>query len=315
MRYRIGVDIGGTGIKIGLVDENNQIVNRHSLPTGAERPYLSVVEDIVKGIAAVKGDISYKEIISVGVGCPGFVNPETGLLVHAGNLNWENVPLKDALESRMGLPVYVGNDANCAVVGETVAGAAKGKRNVMLITLGTGVGGGLILNGKLFTGSMGMGAELGHAILVMDGEPCTCGIRGCFEAYASVSALIRQTKEMMERCPDSAMHEFSQKNARIDGRTAFDCARMGDEAAKRVVEQYIRYVAAGIGSQINVFRPEAVLIGGGISAEGDHLIKPLNEMVGEYVFAFKQVGAPPILKASLGNDAGIIGAAYLDAVS
>lgn len=316
MQYRIGVDLGGTGIKVGIIDESKAIVSRAKLPTGAQRHYTAVVADIAQAVEKAMLDLSlsYSDVVCLGVGCPGFVNPKTGLLAHAGNLNWHNVPLKATLEKHTGAPVYVGNDANCAVVGEMVAGAAQGWRNVLLFTLGTGIGCGIILDGALFTGIGGMGAEAGHTVLVYDGEPCTCGIRGCFEAYASVTALIRQTKAIMAVHPESMMHEHFQRNGCVNGRTSFDCAKKDDAAALAVVRQYIRYVAAGIGSQISVFRPEIVLIGGGISAQGDYLINPLNEEVGKYVFAYAQVGAPPIVQAALGNDAGIIGAAYLDTV-
>jgi len=314
MEYRVGIDLGGTGIKVGLVNAEKEIIKRSSLPTDAKRSFLSVTEDIVSAVRSVLEGIEGEKIVSVGIGCPGFVDPESGHLVYAGNLNWRNVPLQKELETKLQMPVHIGNDANCAVVGESLAGAAKGKRNVLMITLGTGVGGGVLLDGKLFTGSRGMGAELGHAILVYDGEACSCGIRGCFEAYASVTALIRQTKTMMEREGDSLLHEEYRLRGVVDGRTAFDAARKGDRAARKVLDQYIRYLAAGLGSQINIFRPEIVLIGGGLSAEKENLLAPLRAVIGDYVFAYKEIGAPEIRCASLGNDAGIIGAACLDLV-
>ncbi len=264
----------------------------------------------VAAAAAEKSGVRLADCVCVGVGTPGFVSRKTGRLVFAGNLGWRDVPLKQALEAQLPVPVFVGNDANCAVIGETLAGAARGLRNVVLVTLGTGVGGGVVLDGAMFCGGDGMGTEIGHIPLVLGGEPCTCGLRGCYEAYASVRALIDQTKRAMAAHPDSAMNARAHEMGRVDGRTSFDCAKKGDAAARAVVEQYEEYVAAGIGALVCIFRPDAVLVGGAISNERDYLIGPLNEKLGKYVFAYENIGAPPVLRAALGNDAGIIGAAF-----
>lgn len=315
MEYRIGIDLGGTDIKAGLLDQQYRMVHKLSVPTDAKRGFEAVVADmaaLAKEAAAREG-LSIGDFDCVGVGTPGCTNPNTGLLVFSNNTDWKNVPLRERLHQHLGVPIFIGNDANCAIIGEAVAGAAKGCKNALLFTLGTGVGGGLIYQGKLFTGADGMGAEFGHMTMVHGGVRCTCGNYGCIESYASVSGLIRQTRESMAAHPASAMHEYTRlKGGKVTGRTAFDCAKQGDEAALEVVDQYIEYVATGLGGYVNVFRPEIVIVGGGISNEGEYLMKPLNEKMQKHVFACDVIGAPPVVAAALGNDAGIIGAAYLN---
>lgn len=314
MDYRIGVDLGGTAIKAGVIDGQNRIVCRVSVPTGASRSFETVVAEMAGAarMAAGQAGMDIADFRCVGFGMPGFIDPQRGVHVFAGNLGWKNVPIVAELKKHIPVPVYVGNDANCAVIGETVAGAASRYRNVVMLTLGTGVGGGVIIDRKLFSGGDGMGTELGHVQFVFGGTPCTCGIAGCLEAYASVTALIRQTREMMALHPESMMHEHLKLHGEVNGRTSFDCAQQGDPAALKVVDAYQNYLAAGIGSFINIFRPDIVLIGGGLSNQKDYLMDPLNERVLQYVFAGDVIGAPPIRRAELGNDAGVFGAAYLD---
>lgn len=314
MQYRIGIDLGGTDIKAGVVDENFSIAAKFSQPTLAQRPYPEVVRDMAAAAAAAaqQAGVELRDCACVGVGTPGFVNRKTDRIAFAGNLNWHNVPLREELGNYVPVPVFVGNDANCAVIGETLAGAARGRSNVVLITLGTGVGGGVVIDGKMFCGGDGMGTELGHTPLVYGGEPCTCGLRGCLEAYASVTALIRQTTRAMQAHPESLMNTYAAQQGKVDGRTSFDCAKKNDAAALAVVDQYIEYVAAGIGGLVCTFRPDIVLVAGAISNEREYLFDPLNEKVAKYVFASSAIGVPPIQRATLGNDAGIIGAAFGD---
>lgn len=313
MQYRIGIDLGGTAVKAGLVDEHHRVVFSHSQPSDHD------FDGAVAGLAAAaetvaaKAGLKVSDFPCVGVGIPSTVNPNTKRLVFANNTGWRDAPLGEKLEQRLAVPVYIGNDANCAVIGEALAGAARGRENVVMLTLGTGVGGGILLGGKLFTGGDGMGGELGHTPLMHGGYRCTCGIEGCLEAYASVSALIRQTRQAMEAHGESSLHAYvAAHDGQVDGRTAFDCAQAGDETAAAVVDRYLEYLANGIGGLITVFRPEIFLIGGGLSAQGDHLIRPLNEKVPRYVYSSDIIGVPPIVKAALGNAAGTIGAAYLD---
>lgn len=316
MPYRLAIDLGGTDIKAGVVDERFQVIESCVLPTRAERPFEVVVADMALAArrAAEAAGLGYGDFSCVGVGVPSTINPHSGLLVFSNNTNWRNVPLREELARHIPLPVYIGNDANCAVIGEAIAGAAKGLKNVLMLTLGTGVGGGIIYEGKLFVGGDGMGAELGHLTLVHEGEMCTCGVPGCFEAYASVTALIRQTEWAMGAHKDSAMHGHAKEHGGISGRTAFDCAKQGDRAALSVVDAYTSYIAGGIGPLCTVFRPEVVLIGGGISKQGDYLLGPIRDKLPRYVHASDIIGCPPVLAAALGNLAGTIGAAYLDSM-
>ncbi|MCF0228206.1 MAG: ROK family protein [Parasporobacterium sp.] len=312
MKYRIGADIGGTGIKVGIVDENHAIVRRTSLKTpGTFEESMEALRDMVSELAEQVG-IKVSDLASVGVGAPSTVNPKTGRLVFSNNTNWKDVPIMDVLRSLFPIPVYFGNDADCAVIGETLAGAARGRKHVLMITLGTGVGGGIIIEGKLFCGGDRQGAEIGHTPLIYNGKQCSCGIKGCLEAYASATALIEQTAEAISAHPESAMAAWVKENGEINGKTAFECAKSGDETAIAVVEQYTSYVAAGLGGFINTFRPDLIIIGGGVSRAGDYLLDKIRSHLPESTYAIDILGAPELKTAMLGNDAGIIGAAFLD---
>ena len=312
---RLGVDVGGTFIKAGVVDEDYSILHKVSVPTGGDAGYQAVVKNIVHAaeLAAQEAGLPVKDFASVGIGIPGLLNPRTGVVVLAPNLGgWRDVPFLEEIKKLLPVPVEVGNDANCAVVGETLAGAAKGCENVVMLTLGTGVGGGIITDGRLFVGGHGLGAELGHMVLKMDGETCGCGMHGCIEAYCSVTSLVKQTRRAMEADPASLMHAYAKEAGLVDGRTAFECSKLGDKAALTVVENYCRYLSNAIGSLVTAFRPDVVLIGGGLSNQREYLMDKLNALLPGYVFASDVIGVPPILRATLGNDAGTIGAAYLD---
>ena len=315
MTYRIGIDLGGTAVKIGIVDSEYRIIHKHSIETGAERPYAAIVADIATGVkqALLDAGIGMDECVSAGIGSPGLVDTQRGAVMFAGNLGFENVPISQELQKHIPLPVHLGNDANCAALGEALAGSAKGTRNSVLITLGTGVGGGIIINGKIYTGAYGAAAEIGHIVLVPDGEPCTCGQLGCFEAYASATALIRQAQRAAQAHPESALMTLAGGDTgRIGGDTVFAAANMGDAAAQQVLRDYLWYLSIGIVGIVNMLRPDVVLIGGGISNAGDALIGPVGDYVKKNVFAAKYAPGPPVRRAALGNDAGIIGAAMLE---
>ena len=310
MSYHIGIDLGGTFVKFGAVDESGNILKKDKIPTPAGCDYGATVSAIAKAVKGMIADIGVPE--SVGIGCPGVIDGEHGMVVTGGNLGWENKPLAQDLGERLGISVALANDANAAAYGEYACGAGKEYRSIVLITLGTGVGSGIIFGGKLFTGELGAGAELGHEVIRMDGEACACGRRGCFEAYASASALVRQTRNAMTCHSESRMWELCKGSAdNADGRTAFDGMRLGDKTAKAVVERYLNYLAEGIANIVNVFRPQAVLIGGGISAEGEALTQPLQKMVGTRILGHGRYAPVTIRAAGLGNDAGLVGAAML----
>ena len=310
MKSYLGIDLGGTYIKYGLVAENGEITAKRKDKTPA-----GGYEQTVTAIASAARELSaeYDEsICGLGIGAPGVVDGERGIVLTSGNLGWENKPLAKDLSEALSLPVTLTNDANAAAFGEYICGAGKEYRSVILLTLGTGVGSGIVLNGKLFEGSEGAGAELGHEVIRMGGEKCACGRRGCLERYASATALIRQTKRAMEKDKASALWQLCGGNpANVNGKTAFDGKRAGDKTASKVVGNYIRYLAEGIANIANVIRPQAVLLGGGISAEGAYLTEPLQKRVNKLMLGHGRYAPVKILAAKLGNDAGLVGAAML----
>lgn len=262
--------------------------------------------------AAEIAGLTLEDVEWVGIGAPGTANKASGIIEYSNNLGWHGVPLVKMLEERTGKKVYIENDANAAAYGEYVAGAAKDADISVMVTLGTGVGGGVVIHNKIYTGFNFAGAELGHSVIVVDGRTCTCERKGCLEAYASATGLITTTKEYMEKYKDSIMWELVEHDlSKVSGRTAFDAMRKGDAAGKQVVDSYIKYLACGITNIINTFQPDILCIGGGISHEGDTLMVPLKEIVKREVYSRNSARNTEIVAASLGNDAGIIGAALL----
>ncbi len=312
--YYIGIDLGGTNIAAGVVDEKYNIVGRSNVKTNCPRPAEEIIKDMALAarLAVDDAGITLNDIESVGVGSPGSINPETGVIATSNNLKFNNVDLRGILKKYLGFEAYLDNDANCAAYGEFLAGAGKGTKNFVAITLGTGVGCGVIVNKKLFGGSNYAGGELGHTVIVVGGAACTCGRKGCLEAYASATGLIRLTKEKMLECKDSIMWQICENNIdNASGKTAFIAAEKNDQPAKEVVEAYKNYVACGITNAINLFQPDVICIGGGISKEGDSFLLPIKEIAEKERFS-KNVEKQTELKiATLGNDAGIIGAACL----
>ncbi|MBO4854503.1 MAG: ROK family glucokinase [Oscillospiraceae bacterium] len=312
--YRIGIDLGGTNIAVGVVDTRYRIISRCSVPTLAHRSADEVIADMGSAAetALQQAGLSIADCDSIGIGAPGTCDSARGVVVRAYNLNWFDVPVCRLLGKRFGIPVQLSNDANCAALGETLAGAAAGYRNMVLITLGTGVGGGIIIDGKIYAGMRSAGAELGHTLLVLDGEPCTCGRQGCWEAYASATALCRQALAAAKKDPSSALSRLRAQT--ITAKDVFDVADRGDSAACAVVDRYCAYVAAGLTNLVNALAPELILLGGGICRQGERILAPIREYVATHCFGQRQGAIPVIAAAQLGNDAGIIGAAALKAV-
>ncbi|MBD5631626.1 MAG: ROK family protein [Clostridia bacterium] len=311
MKYYAGIDLGGTYIKCGIVSADGQLIIKDKIPTGSERPYIEIAEDMAKLVKSLEAK-SGVTVEAVGIGSPGTVNSKKGIIVYSNNIEWENVPLGDCIGNMLQIPVFITNDANAAALGESYMGAGKKFNSIVLITLGTGVGGGIVLDGKLYEGGYSAGAELGHTVIRMKGEKCTCGRRGCFEAYASATALINSTKAAMKKNPESLMwHICGGVIDNVDGKTPFDAMQQGDKAAKKVVNEYVRYLGEGITNVCNVFRPDAVLLGGGVCAQGETLLKPLRKYVKRNIFGGVAYAPVKILTATLGNDAGIYGAARL----
>ena len=315
MKYTIGVDLGGTNIAVGIVNENYEIVKKGSVPTLAQRgpePIVHDMAELCKKLLA-ECEITMDDVTGAGIACPGTVNPATGIVEYANNIKFSDFPLVALFSKEMDMPaenVKIGNDANLAALGEAVAGAAKGASSSVMITLGTGVGGGVILDGKMLMGCAFGGAELGHAVIEMNGRQCSCGRKGCFEAYCSATALVKLTKEKFEATSGTLMHEMCENDVnRVGGKTAFAAMKKGDKAGAEVVEEFISYLACGVANLINIFQPEVFTIGGGVSGEGDNLLIPLREKVSEQIYSKDKILKTDLRIATLGNDAGIIGAA------
>ncbi|MCR4862541.1 MAG: ROK family glucokinase [Ruminococcus sp.] len=316
MKYYVGIDLGGTNIVAGVVDESYKIIAKASTKTNCPRPEKEIAEDMAKmAVEAVKNaDLTLDDIEWIGIGTPGIANSATGIIEYSNNLGFKDTPMVKYITEFIGrndTPVFIENDANAAAYGEYVAGAAKGAKNAVCITLGTGVGGGIIIDGKIYAGSNFAGAEIGHTVIEVDGAQCSCGRKGCFEAYSSATGLIRMSKEAMEQFPDSIMNKMAEEKGKVTARTSFDAMRAGDKPAKDVVDKYIKYLAAGITNTINIFQPDVLCIGGGVCNEGDPLLLPVKELVKKEVYTRNSPKNCEIVIAKLGNDAGIIGAAFL----
>ncbi|MBQ7335974.1 MAG: ROK family protein [Clostridia bacterium] len=316
--YRIGIDLGGTNIAAGIVNEEFKIIAKDSVPTNANRPGEEIVTDIANLCKKLCADLGITEadIASVGIASPGIVDDESGEAIYANNLPFDHFPICSLLKKQLAVPeIHIENDANAAAWGEAIAGAAKGTKSSVMITLGTGVGGGIIDGGKIFKGFNSAAGELGHIVIHVDGRPCSCGRKGCWEAYSSATGLINMTKDKLAECEKAGratvMTQIVAEVGKVNGRTAFDGMRKGDEAAKEVVDEYIKYLASGLASMINIFQPEVISIGGGISNEGQFLLDLVVPKVHEEIYGTSVVQTPAIRIATLRNDAGIIGAAVL----
>lgn len=311
--YYVGVDVGGTNLVAGLVDEKGRILDKVSHPVDKTMGDKELCVELARLTQKVveMSDKGLDEIKAVGVGLPGHVDNKKGVVIRTPNMAFENTPFRDLFQQEWDVPVFLSNDANCAAVGEYMAGAAKGCDPAVVVTIGTGLGGGMVSKGKLFMGFAGSGMEVGHMIIQPNGVLCNCGNRGCWEQYGSATALIRLTQAEMERSKDSALWELSEGDRfKVTGRTAFAAARLGDAAAKRVLHIYLQGLSVGIINLINVIQPEIICLGGGISnAEDDLLLDPLRELVNQG--SFDKSVPTRLEKASLGNDAGVVGAALL----
>ena len=314
--YRIGVDLGGTNIVSAVVDSNNKIIAKASEKTNSPRPANEIFDDIALTIkeAVNNAGLTMADIDSIGVGTPGTVNKDKEVIEFANNLGFENVPAYEMLRERTGCKkVFFENDANCAALGEAIEGAGKGSKNFVAVTLGTGVGSGIVVDGKLVSGVNYAGGEMGHTVIIMNGEQCSCGRRGCWERYASATALIQQTMDAMLLDPFSKMWDIVENGdiKKANGRTAFDAMRAGDKTAEGVVKKYMNYLACGLVNIISIFQPEILCIGGGIGNEKEYLLAPVRKLVSAQVYSIHSEKQTQICSATLGNDAGIIGAALL----
>jgi len=321
VEYRVGIDLGGTNIVAGVVKHDSktqefEIVAKAECKTAIPRPEADVCDsmaDVVKK-AVRKAKLTMDDIAYIGIGVPGAVNPETRVVETSPNLLFKNWEVSKMMEERLNKYVKIENDANAAALGEFLAGAAKGCKNAVVVTLGTGVGGGIIINGQIYSGSNFAGAELGHMVIVKDGKKCGCGRRGCWEAYASATALINQTKEAIrnEKAEFSFMLDAVEGDIeQVNGKTPFDAYLAGDLTGKAVINNYVNFLACGIVNVINIFQPDVLCIGGGISRQGETLLAPVRAIVEQERITKHNEKQTKICECTLGNDAGIIGAASL----
>ncbi len=309
--YYLGIDLGGTNVHAGVVDEKGGLLAQAnvSTPRGAE----SVVEAIHRAAleAAEGAGVPLAELRSAGLASAGSIDPVEGLVLHAYNLGLDHVPLARMVSERLEMPTFLENDANAAALGEFVAGAGRGYHSLVAVTLGTGVGAGAVMGGKLFTGFNYAGMEAGHMVIHRGGRACTCGRKGCWEAYASATGLIRSTREAMEAHPESALWRFAAGPEQVNGRTVFDACEAGDPAAQAVLRTYLEDLACGVTNLINILQPEVLCIGGGISRQGEKLLKPLREVLDREEFTRDSPRRTTLRVARLSSEAGIIGAALV----
>lgn len=311
-KYYVGIDLGGTNITAGVVDGEYNILAFATTKTNCPRSEEEISKDMamVANQAVKKAGLTMNDIESIGAGSPGIVNSKDGIVEYSCNLGFSNTPLAKLVSQHTKKDVFIENDANAAAFGEFLAGSAKGVNSAVCITLGTGVGSGIIIDKKIYQGFNFAGGEIGHMVIEKDGVLCGCGRKGCFEAYASATGLIRMTSEAMDNNKQSIMWDMSRNKA-VDGRLAFDAMRKGDISAKEVVDKYIDYLACGITNVINIFQPDVVCVGGGVCNEGEALMNPVKEIVGKDVYSRDSKNNTKLVVASLGNNAGIIGAAFL----
>ena len=310
----LAIDIGGTSMKGALVDRQGHLSSRFVVPVVPGEEQESALDRLIASAKESLQSLSEGDrVIGIGCGVPGGINTFTGVCDYASNLGWKNLPVARILSDKLSLPCKIDNDANAAMLGEIQFGQEQAYRNAILLTLGTGIGGGIFVNGQLYVGNEGKGAEIGHMVIVAGGIPCPCGRKGCFETYASATALTREAKKAVEAHPESLMAEDVRKGVKIDAALPFECAKKGDEVAQQVVDQYIEYLGVGCLNLIDIFRPEVIVLSGGVSKQGENLRQPLERYLEKFGYGFGVDKAPKVdIKISrLGADIGIYGAAAL----
>lgn len=310
-KYIIGIDLGGMGAKGALFTEEGELLYHKKVKTDVKSGFegtMALLNELARALAS-EYEVDFEAVQAIGVGAPGVIDSRAGVVLRWSNFGWENAPLSSVLSSLTGKKVYVANDANVAALGESKFGATAQYQSSILLTIGTGVGGGIVFDGKLIEGYKSAGAELGHITIREGGIPCACGRRGCYERYASTTALILQTRRAMVEDLNSALWQVAEGRVEnVDGRTAFLAAKQGDETAKKVIEQFVSYLAEGIADFVNILRPEAIVLGGGIAAEGETLFAPLREAVDRRTYIAMDIVPLKIVGAKLGNRAGVYGA-------
>lgn len=312
--YYIGVDLGGTSIAFGIVKEDGEIIHQDRIPTRFKDGYQAVIDDIADTCKKMlmHENIQEDEIISIGIGAPGTIDSAKGIVLYANNLEFENVNFREGLNKYFKQPIYIDNDANCAAFGESISGAAKNYNNSITVTLGTGFGSGIIIDKKIYKGTFGGAGEIGHHVMVVDGIPCNCGRNGCVESYCTANALIRDTKEAVSKNKDSLILEMANNDFdSINAKNVFDAYNLKDAVAIELVKNYVKYLGEALANTINIFQPDIIVMGGGVSEAGDSLLIPLREQVSKKTYGGASNYKTKIEGASLGNKAGIVGAAFL----
>lgn len=308
----IGIDIGGTSIKGAAVDSNGHVYETFSMPFVKGEPGEVTIQKLANLVKEyIQAHNLEDKIAGIGIGSPGTLDAQNGVVNYANNLGWNELPVAKIMQKTLPYPVRLTNDASAACLGEAKFGAGKNHETVIMLTLGTGVGGGIIINGKLFEGNECKGGELGHMVIMMDGEPCTCGRKGCLEAYASATALIRDTKRAMETNKQSLLWKIAPEINLVGGKTPFEAAKQGDPTASKVIDNYVKYLGEGILNYCNIFRPNVVVLSGGIANAGDYLFDKLNNYIKEHNYGYKFTPEVKVVPAELGYDSGKIGAAAL----
>ena len=308
----IGIDIGGTSIKGAAVDSNGRVYETFSMPFVKGEPGEITVKKLASIVKEYIASFDLeKKIVGIGIGCPGTLDIKNGVVNYSNNLGWDNLPIVDIMHEQLPYPIRLTNDANAASLGEAKFGAGKSYETIIMLTLGTGVGGGIIIDGKLFEGNEGKGGELGHTVIVVDGEQCTCGRKGCLEAYASATALIRDAKKAMRLNKKSLMWKISPDIDLVGGKVPFEAAKQGDPTAMAVIDNYVKYLGEGILNFCNIFRPNVIVLSGGLANAGAFLFDKVNKYVEERYYGYKSTPAVKIVPAELGYDSGKIGAAAL----
>lgn len=309
----LGIDIGGTTIKGGAITREGKVLDTFSLSVDKNDTQEETANKLIEAIQKFLKEHNYNKdnILGIGLGIPGVIDTTDGTVSYSNNLDWHDLPLGKMIHDATGLPIKTTNDANAATLAEAKFGAGRKYKNLIMLTLGTGVGGGVIVDGKLYEGHLGKGGELGHTVIVVDGEPCTCGRRGCLEAYASATALIRETNKMMEAHKDSKMWQIKEKYGKVSARVAFEAAKENDPYGQALVDYYVKYLGEGLMNFFNVFRPEAVVLSGGIANEREYLTSRLYAYTRDRYFGFRCTPSVDIVTSELGYDSGKIGAAAL----
>ncbi|WP_250277653.1 ROK family protein [[Clostridium] colinum] len=313
--YYIGIDLGGTTIKGGILTEDGKIIRTISKPTLPQREDSEIVKSMaLVALELIKEEgLNIKDIHNIGIGAPGLIDSKNKVIVASSNINFNNTNIEKYMKNHINLPIYLENDANCATIAEFLCGSMKGYKNAIMLTIGTGVGGGIILDSKIVKGSYLGEGELGHTIIdYTGGEYCGCGQKGCLETFCSANAIIKYAKHLLKDEKESKILHFAESFDDINAKNIFDAYDFGDDIAIKVIERFNTYLAIGIVNFINIFKPDVIAIGGGASARGEKLTKPIEKIAQKMIYG--NGFETKIVPATLGNDAGIIGAGMISKV-